>query len=233
MSGAAPARAPVPIVREDSHFLAAFKPSGWVVQGARPGDNSLLEALREWIRVRDAKPGAAFLAPVHRLDRPVCGIVVLAKRTKAASRLSEEIRAGRFGKVYRAVVEGVPDGGGRIVDRLVWDDDAKRARVARAGGDGKDASLDWTVLSRHDGLAVVEIELHTGRKHQIRAQLAHAGHPVAGDRRYGARRRLPGGIALVSWRLSFRHPVERDEVEVEVPPSLDPVPGWLMALGGA
>lgn len=234
MSGTGP-DPPVPILLEDNHLLAVFKPAGWLVQGARPGDASLLEALREWIRVRDGKPGAAFLAPVHRLDRPVCGVVVLAKRSKAASRLSEQIREGRPEKTYRAVLEGeLRESPGRIRDTLAWDEPARRARVVPPGApEAKDAELECSVTSVRKGLSVVEIRLVTGRKHQIRVQLGERGHPVAGDVRYRARTRLPdGAIALVAMSLAFRHPVRpEEEVRVSVPDALDPVPGWLAALG--
>jgi 23S rRNA pseudouridine1911/1915/1917 synthase len=242
MSETDPGRPPVPVLLEDNHLLAVFKPAGWVVQGARPGDLSLLDALREWIRERDRKPGEAFLAPVHRLDRPVCGVVVLAKRSKAASRLSDQIRRGRLEKTYRAVVEGEVREPGRWRDRLIWDDPARRARVA-AGGDptAKDAELDCRVETAQGGLSVVRIRLITGRKHQIRAQLADRGNPIAGDARYGAIRRIGsraqvgsaadaagGAIALVAWSLAFAHPVRPDdEIRVEVPDALDPVPGWM------
>lgn len=222
------------MLREDPHFLAVYKPPGLVVQGALPRDPSLLAELREWLRVRDAKPGRAFLAPIHRLDKAVCGVVVFAKRSKAAARLSREIRERTFGKTYLAVVEGEPGpAAGSCRDFLVWDDDARRTRVASAGdADAKTGELTWAVRSRRDGFTVLEIRLLTGRKHQIRAQLAHVGLPVVGDARYGSRHRLPDGIALLSARVTFRHPVRpEEEVRIEVPAHLDPVPGWLEAVG--
>jgi len=224
---------PVPVLLEDKHLLAVFKPAGWVVQGARPEDLSLLDSLRSWIRERDRKPGAAFVAPVHRLDRPVCGVVVLAKRSKAASRLSEEIRNGRFEKAYRAVVEGeLRASPGRIAETVAWDHAARRARVARGGDAGaRDAELEVALVAARGGFSIVDVRLVTGRKHQIRVQLAELGHPVAGDSLYGARHRLPEGVALVSWSVAFRHPVEMREVRVTVPEPLDPVRGWLEALG--
>jgi 23S rRNA pseudouridine1911/1915/1917 synthase len=219
------------VLREDSHLLAVFKPPGWIVQGARPDQDSLLEALREWIRVRDDKPGAAFLAVVHRLDGPVSGVVVLAKRTKAASRLSREIREGRFEKEYRAVVEGTPiPPSAALLDRLVWDDDARRARVVEGSPAGSEAAeLAYTVIETQRGRSLLHVRLVTGRKHQIRAQLAHRGCPILGDARYGSRERLDAGIALCAFRLAFRHPVRDEDVEVAVPAELDPTPAWLDA----
>jgi 23S rRNA pseudouridine1911/1915/1917 synthase len=235
MSAAAPGEPPVPVLLEDKHLLAVFKPAGWVVQGARPGDASLLDALSEWIRRRDRKPGAAFLAPVHRLDRPVCGAVVLAKRSKAASRLSEQIREGRLDKLYRAVVEGeLREPPGTMVDALAWDEAARRARVVPPGDPGaRDAELEVIAAETRGGFTIVDVRLVTGRKHQIRAQLAHRGCPIAGDALYGARGRLSDGVALVCRLLRFRHPVEPDDVVVEVPDALDPVPDWLEELGAS
>lgn len=218
---------PVPVVFEDAHVLAVFKPPGWIVQGARPEDPSLLEAMREWIRVRDAKPGAAFLAVVHRLDRPVSGIVVFAKRSKSASRLSEEIRERRFTKTYRGIVEGIPQSPqGTLVDRLWWDDAARRARCVEGTRGAQHAELRYRALEAREGRALLEVELVTGRKHQIRAQLAGLGHPLAGDALYGSRSALES-VALCAWSVGFRHPVERDrDVSIEVPSALDPFPTW-------
>jgi len=229
MRPASPEGPPVPVLREDSHLLAVFKPPGWIVQGATPGQPSLLEALREWVRVRDGKPGQAFLAVVHRIDRPVSGVVVLAKRTKAAQRLSAEIREGRFEKVYRAVVEGVPEpGAGHLVDHLRWDDASRCARITSETTGSSRGELDYRVLTSRGGRSLLEVLPRTGRKHQIRAQLAHLGFPIAGDTRYGAPGRPGREIALLAWRASFRHPVRSEEtVAIEVPEDLDPTPRWL------
>lgn len=236
MSTTPPGAPPVPVLHEDNHVLGVFKPAGWLVQGARPGDRSVLESLREWIRVRDRKPGAAFLAPVHRLDRPVCGVVVLAKRSKAASRLSEQIREGRFEKTYRTIVEGeMNETAGPFVDPLVWDDAARRARVAEAGApDARYAELECRPIDGAPaGFTALEIRLLTGRKHQIRAQLAERGHPVAGDGRYGARSSLGESIALVAGGVRFSHPTRpEEEVRLAVPAELDPFPAWVAALAG-
>ncbi|MGQ0721289.1 MAG: RluA family pseudouridine synthase [Candidatus Eiseniibacteriota bacterium] len=225
---------PVPVLREDSHLLAVFKPPGWIVQGAGPDQDSLLDALRAWIRQRDEKPGEAFLSVVHRLDGPVSGVVVFAKRTKAASRLSREIREGRFEKDYRAVVEGTPSPmSAALVDRLIWDDDARRARVVEGAPEGSAAAeLSYAVLDRRGGRSLLGIRLVTGRKHQIRAQLAHRDCPILGDTRYGSRERLDAGIALCSFRVAFRHPVRDEDVEVAIPAELDPTGAWLGASAG-
>jgi 23S rRNA pseudouridine1911/1915/1917 synthase len=222
-----PPKPPVPVVFEDNHILAVFKPPGWIVQGARPEDPSLLETLREWIRVRDGKPGAAYLGVIHRLDRPVSGIVVLAKRSKAASRLSAEIRERRFAKTYRAIVEGIPaKPQGTLVGQLWWDDASRRARCVEGTTDGQRAELRYRTLETRGGRALLEIELVTGRKHQIRAQLAGVGHPLVGDALYGSRTSL-SSVALCAWSVEFSHPVERDRrVVIEVPSEQDPFPAW-------
>jgi 23S rRNA pseudouridine1911/1915/1917 synthase len=255
---------PVPILFEDSHLLVVFKPPGWVVQGAHEGHGrlSLREELGSWIRLRDEKPGKVFLAVVHRLDRPVSGIVVLAKRTKAASRISKEIRERRFEKIYRAVVEGVPEPArGKCAGLLRWEDSARRARIVAAHGElgaGSGLSselseeglveeldpqpkaaklarveLEYALLEAGLGGALVEVRPTTGRKHQIRAQFAHLGFPIAGDFKYGARSRLPEGIALLAYRVRFRHPVRAEDVMIQVPGELDPTHGWLASLDAA
>jgi len=224
---------PVPVLFEDAHVLVVFKPPGWIVQGARPDDPSLLATLRAWIRTRDAKPGEAFLAVVHRLDRPVCGVVVFAKRSKAASRLSDEIRTRRFEKAYRAIVEGTPAASqATLAGRIAWDDPARRARIVEAAELGQDAELRYSTVETRGPHSLLSVELVTGRKHQIRAQLAAAGHPVAGDSLYGSDTPL-GDVALCAWEVAFHHPTRReDQVRVAVPAALDPFPEWWAEIGG-
>ncbi|MEZ5063514.1 MAG: RNA pseudouridine synthase [bacterium] len=222
---------PFPVLAEEPHYLAVFKPAGWLVQGARPEDPSLPEALRAWIERRDAKPGRAFLAIVHRIDRPVSGVVVLAKRSKAASRLSDSIRRHEFHKTYRAVVEGRPTSEeGTCRSWLVWSEDRRRTLCHDAPvPNAREAVLRWRVLRAGPDRSVLAIEPITGRKHQIRAQLASIGCPILGDRRYGARRALDDGvaIALLAASVEFPHPVDRERrVRVDVPPDLDPIARW-------
>lgn len=219
---------PFPVLFEDRHLLVVFKPPGWIVQGAREGDPSLARETADWIRRRDAKPGKAFLAVVHRLDRPVSGVVVLAKRSKAAGRLSEEIRSRRFEKRYAAVVEGLPDPeAGTRVDAIAWEENRGRARVG--GKDGARAELRYTTVSAMRTRSRLDIDLITGRRHQIRAQLAAHGTPIAGDRLYGAQSAAgpEGAIALLATSVRFRHPMGDGTVEVDVPADLDPLGAWL------
>ncbi len=223
---------------EDNHLLVVVKPAGLPTQGDRTGDVSLLDVAKSWIKERHAKPGSVYLGLVHRLDRPAAGLVVLAKTSKAASRLSEQFREREVRKTYRAVVDGTPAateaelvhylGGAGAAGRAA----PNRVTVRETAAPGyKVARLRYRALRAGSGRALLEIELETGRKHQIRAQLAAIGHPILGDRKYGGAPLPPPhplararGIALVAARLELKHPVRRGDVLVfELPPSLDPL----------
>jgi 23S rRNA pseudouridine1911/1915/1917 synthase len=213
-------RAVIPVLYEDNHVLAIDKPAGMLSQGDLSGDLDVLTVVKDLIKRRDAKPGNVYLGLVHRLDRPVAGAMLLAKTSKASSRLSAQFRERETEKRYRAVVVGAPERSeAELVHCLAKDQAARVTRVVPSGG--KVARLGYRVLERRDALALVEIELYTGLPHQIRAQLAAIGHPVCGDRKYGAPSHLasgPGAIALYSRSLSFGHPVRDERVTVEAPP---------------
>ncbi|GAB6904300.1 Pseudouridine synthase [Desulfosarcina cetonica] len=200
-----------PVLYTDNHLLALYKPAGLLVQGDRTGDVSLLELGKQWLKVRYAKPGQVFLAMVHRLDRPVAGVVLFARTSKAAARLSAQFRERRVEKRYLAVVAGRLGGeSGRLVDHIERRD--RRSRVVPAPTPQSQAArLRYTVLARDDRRTLLQVDLETGRRHQIRIQLAHAGHPLLGDLRYGAGEPLPGRqIALLAHVLCVDHPT-RDE----------------------
>ena len=199
------------ILYEDNHLLAAVKPAGLLVQGDRSGDPTLLAAARAYLKDRYAKPGNVYLGLVHRLDRPVSGVVLFARTSKAAGRLSAQFRRREVEKNYLVVVTGRPPvGGGEVVAHLAPRGD--RQGVTRAAWEAfpgsRLARLVYTVVESSAGSSLLAVELLTGRRHQIRAQLGLLGHPVLGDVKYGAGAALPDrSIALHAQRLAIAHPV--------------------------
>ena len=213
------------ILHEDNHVLAVYKPAGVLVQTDRTGDASLQDTVRAWLKRRDDKPGNVFLGIVHRLDRPVAGVVLFAKTSKAAARLSARFRARDVRKTYRGVVLGVPaPAEGQLRDALVRDEARRLTRVVAEGTPGaRAAALGYRTLDSRDGCALLEISPRTGRAHQIRVQLAHAGWPLLGDTKYGAPAPLPSrAIALYAAGIEVAHPVREEPVSVAV----DPPEGW-------
>ena len=209
------------ILYEDNHLLAINKPANLLVQGDRTGDRTLLDLARASLKDRHAKPGQVYLGLVHRLDRPVTGVIVLARTSKAAGRLSRQFREGLVRKQYLAVVQGAPPvGGDELMHHLAASGDrhgVTRAAVAPFAG-SRPARLRYLVTGRAPGRSRLEIELLTGRRHQIRAQLALVGWPVLGDVKYGARRESAlAGIALHAWRLTLDHPVGGAPLHLEAP----------------
>ena len=215
------------ILYEDNHLLIFNKRTGEIVQGDKTGDEPLSETLKAFIAQRDGKPGQVFMGVPHRLDRPVSGAVIFAKTSKALERLNEMIRKGELHKTYWALTSGKPPrDSDTLTDFLVRNEQQNKSYVAANGKDNKDAKearLRYTLLQATDRYYLLEIELFTGRHHQIRCQLAHMGCPIKGDLKYGARRSNPdGGICLLARRIRFIHPVRKTEVDV-----VAPVPaGW-------
>jgi len=197
------------ILYEDNHLIVCVKPAGVLSQRDIRGGDDMLTILKDYIREKYRKPGNVFLGLVHRLDQNVGGVMVFARTSKAAARLSAAIRERDVTKRYRAVVEGLlPVGAaGTLSDRLAKDESTRTAVVSDAG---KEALLDYVVLAagERDGVprTLLDITIRTGRFHQIRAQFAHAGHPVVGDVKYGAKP-ASEGLALHAVELSFDHPV--------------------------
>ncbi len=209
-------RWPVPYV--DNHLLAVYKPSGLLVQGDHTGDPCLLDLGKIWLKRRYDKPGRVFLGMVHRLDRPVAGVVLFARTSKAAARLSGQFRDRTVEKRYLAVVHGRvewPDG--RLVHHIERRERRSRIREA-ATADSQEARLRYTVLERTDDCSLLSLVLETGRRHQIRIQLAHMGHPILGDLRYGAAAPLDNRqIALLAHSLAVDHPTRGERLVLTSP----------------
>lgn len=208
------------VLYEDNHCIAVVKPHGVPTQGDPTGDPSLMDHVKAFIKERDRKPGDVFLGLVHRLDRPVGGIVLFAKTSKGAARLSEQFRTRGVGKTYLAVVEGQPaQDGGEVRQWLVKDKRTNRARAVPEGTrDAKEAVLEWRALGTAGGRTLIEVRPKTGRSHQIRIAMASMGTPIVGDTKYGSVTRARGAIALFASGLSFDRPVGGDRVTVETVP---------------
>jgi 23S rRNA pseudouridine1911/1915/1917 synthase len=224
------------ILHEDNHLLALNKPAGVLSQGDATGDRSVVDWATEDLRRRYAKPGNVYVGLVHRLDRPVSGVIVLAKTSKAAGRLSEQFREGTVGKVYWAVVEGrIAEDAGEWNDTLLKDEVRNVVSVVAKGTPGgKEAGLAFRVLDRRAETSWIELRPTTGRSHQLRVQVASRGLPIVGDRKYGAKstlRALDGGqrVALHARSLRFRHPTTKEWLSV-----LATVPAdWPLRTGGS
>ena len=204
------------ILYEDNHLLVVNKPAGQLVQGDQTGRTTLLEEAKAWLKEKYDKPGKVFLGLVHRLDRTSSGVVVLARTSKAAARLSEEIRNHRPRKIYWALVAGEVPLAGYFIDRLERHEYSSQV-VAAPGG--KEASLSYNRLYYAEGVSLVEIQLETGRHHQIRVQFAHRGFPILGDRRYGSLRPFAkDAIALHARQMVIRHPTQGKEMSFVAEP---------------
>ena len=211
------------VLYEDNHLIAVFKPAGLLTQGDSSGDISLMDVTKAWLKDKYGKPGQVFLGLVHRLDRSVSGIVLFGKTSKGASRLSEQFRTRSVQKIYWAVVEGnVSAPRGPLVHYL-GGDGSRGVTVSETEVPGlKKAILNYSVLKTFPSKTLLEVELGTGRKHQIRAQLGFIRHPIVGDAKYGAKTAFSeGAIALVAKRLVFHHPVRAEEqITIELPDEL-------------
>lgn len=208
------------ILYEDNHLIVVNKHAGDAVQPDPTGCPALENEIKEFIKARDRKEGNVFLGVVHRIDRPVSGAVVFAKTSKALVRLNEMLRDGKFSKTYWAVTEEMPrPEEGELRHWLLRDGRTNRSHVYNSPkSDAKEARLKYRLLCRSDRYSLVEVDLLTGRHHQIRAQLAKIGCPIKGDLKYGAKRSNPdGGISLHSRSLEFMHPVRKEMLKVSAP----------------
>jgi 23S rRNA pseudouridine1911/1915/1917 synthase len=206
-----------PVFYADNHLLVVYKPAGLIMQRDHKNKANLLDLAKFWIKTRYNKPGNAFAGMVHRLDGPVAGVVVVARTSKAASRLSAQIRQRTFEKRYLAVVAGRPSRGrARLENHLVRD--GRKSRIAANVSGSQKATLTYRVISTRNQASLLEIALETGRRHQIRAQLSHIGCPISGDVNYGASTAMPHGrIALLAHQLAFEHPTKAVRMEFETP----------------
>ena len=205
----------IKIIYEDNHLLVVEKPVNISSQEDETGDPDMLTILKEDLRRRYNKPGNIFLGLVHRLDRPVGGVMIFAKTSKAASRLSEQVRLREFKKTYYAVLHGsLAKSKGRLHDYLLKDSRTNIVKVVSMTLDGaKEALLDYEVLKSVDHLSFLKVQLHTGRSHQIRVQFSNCGHPLFGDQKYGAQVNKPGQqIALWSAEIILQHPTQKEEM---------------------
>jgi len=215
------------ILFEDNHCIALNKPSGWPTTHFA-GEETVDRLVKSYLKEKYQKPGKVFLGVVHRLDKPVSGTLLFARTSKAAARLSEQFREGAVEKTYWAVISNAERGtrnaelanAGTLEDWLVKDDKVRRVATARNTKEAKHAFTHYQVRVAHGDLTLLELRPQTGRKHQLRVQLASRGLPIVGDARYGSTQTFGNGIALHARSLTFLHPVHGEPITLtaEVPP---------------
>ena len=206
------------VVYEDNHVIIVHKESGESVQGDKTGDKPLSETVKDYIRDKFHKPGNVFLGVVHRLDRPVAGLVVFARTSKALSRLNEMFRKGEVHKTYWAITKNAPaEPEGTLVNWIVRNEKQNKSYVYdKEVPNAKRAELKYRVIAHTENYHLIEVNLLTGRHHQIRCQLAHMGCVIKGDLKYGApRSNADGSISLLSHEVTFIHPVSKMEIKAE------------------
>jgi len=220
----------IEVLYEDNHCLAVVKPGGLLIAGDNTGDETLLDIGKQYIKVKYEKPGEVFLGNVHRLDRPVSGVALLARTSKAAARLAEQFRENTVEKIYHCWVNGVPKQTQQtLTDWLLKSTNRNTVKVVPAGTEGaRDAKLTYRVLEVAGRRSLLEVQLHTGRSHQIRVQLSSRGWPILGDVKYGGPRCNDRSIlALHARSLLFQHPTRKEPLFVDAPVP----PSWSEAFG--
>lgn len=208
------------VIYEDNHIIIVNKAPGEIVQGDKTGDKPLCEIVKEWIKEKYNKPGNVFLGVAHRLDRPVAGLVVFAKTSKALTRLNEMFRNGDVHKTYWAITANAPAECEATLTHYISTVEKNNKSYASLvpKKDTKEARLHYKLIASSDRYHLIEVNLLTGRKHQIRVQLSAIGCPIKGDLKYGAKRSNPdGSISLLSRRVQFIHPVSKIPVDVTAP----------------
>ena len=195
------------VIYEDNHLLVVEKPINIPTQEDNTKDKDLLTILKKYIKEKYNKPGNVYLGLVHRLDRPVGGIMVFARTSKAASRLSEQVRNKTFKKTYNAVVIGNIENTGKLKDNLLKDE---KRNIVKVDKNGKEAILNFKKLNYKNNMSLVEINLETGRSHQIRVQMANHGYPLFGDQKYNKTAKVGEQIALFAKKIEFIHPTTNE-----------------------
>ena len=201
------------IIYEDNHLLVVEKPINIPTQEDDSKDKDLLTILKEYLKEKYKKPGNVYLGLVHRLDRPVDGVMVFAKTSKCASRLSEQIRSKKFNKIYNAIVLNKINESGKLIDNLLKD---TKNNIVRVDKNGKLSVLNYKKIKTIDNLNLIEIKLETGRSHQIRVQMAHNGNPLFGDQKYNKDSKVGEQLALFAKKLEFYHPISNELLTFEL-----------------
>lgn len=213
------------VIYEDNHIIVVEKPFNIPVQLDESGDLDLLNMVKEYVRIKYNKPGEAFIGLVHRLDRVAGGVMIFARTSKAASRLSEQIRNRTFKKEYLTVVEGkLKKDSGSLLDYLYKDNNTNTVKVVdKKHKDAKEAKLRYDLIETKENLNLVQVDLQTGRPHQIRIQFASRNNPIFGDGKYLSTYKNKKGIALWSKSITIIHPTKKEEMVFELnPPSIAP-----------
>jgi len=214
------------VLYEDNHIIAINKRVGDIVQGDQTGDKPLSEVVKEYLKEKYNKPGEVFVGVVHRLDRPTTGLVIFAKTSKALSRLNESFKNRETNKTYWAAVKNAPTNAtDTLTHYLVRNPKNNQSKAFdKEVKESKKASLTYKILKKLERFVILEIDLHTGRHHQIRAQLSKIGSPIKGDLKYGFdRSNTDGGIHLHARKLTFIHPVKKEELTIIAPTPTDPI----------
>ena len=214
------------VVYEDNHIIIVNKQSGEIVQGDKTGDRPLSDIVKDYIKEKYQKPGAVFLGVVHRLDRPVSGLVVFARTYKALARLNKMFAEGEVHKTYWALVKNAPQETEATLEHWLVRNEKQNKSYAYATEkpNSKKAILKYRLIGKSDNYSLLEVQLMTGRHHQIRCQLAAMGCPIKGDLKYGAPRSNPdGSISLLSRKIEFIHPVSKERITAEAPLPDDPL----------
>lgn len=209
----------VDVLYEDNHLIAVYKPAGILVQEDKTGDPSLLDQVKYYLKNKYHKPGKVFLGLIHRLDRPVPGVILFAKTSKGASRLSEQFRAHQVQKIYHALVVGKPKkASATLVHYLVKDQEVNKVSVSEEAVEGGlRAELTYSTIKTNGKYSILKIELGTGRPHQIRSQLSAIGHPIVGDVKYGATPSEDRNLCLMATSLSFMTATGEEKREISLP----------------